>query len=161
VLIQALRQLDDLPWTCRIVGSKTLDAAVAEELVVQIAETGLGDRVQLPGEVEDVGPEFARAGIFALASRYEGYGMVFAEALASGLPIAACAVGAVPDVVPKQAGFLVPPDDPPALARALRRLLTEPETRTAMAKAAAEAGAGLPSWRDTATILAGFLETRP
>ncbi|CDZ29851.1 glycosyltransferase family 4 protein [Neorhizobium galegae] len=159
ILISALEKLRDLPWTCRIVGSKVLDPDVAAQLERQVAQSGLGHRIELAGQIDDTRSEFAKADIFALASRYEGYGMVFAEALAQGLPIVGCAAGAVPDVVPKSAGFLVPPDDPNAFAGALRRLLEEPETRISMADAAAIAGAGLPSWRDTAVAISGFLET--
>ncbi|CDN56244.1 Glycosyltransferase, family 1 [Neorhizobium galegae bv. officinalis bv. officinalis str. HAMBI 1141] len=158
ILISALEKLRDLPWTCRIVGSKVLDPGVAAELERQVAQSGLGDRIELAGQIDDTRSEFAKADIFALASRYEGYGMVFAEALAQGLPIVGCATGAVPDVVPKSAGFLVPPNDPDAFAAALRRLLEEPETRISMADAAVIAGARLPSWRDTAVIISDFLE---
>ena len=158
VLIAALGRLRDLSWTCRIVGSRILDPGVASELERQVAQSGLGDRIDLAGQIDDTRTEYARADIFALASRYEGYGMVFAEALAQGLPIVGCATGAVPDVVPENAGLLVPPDDPEAFAAALRRLLEKPETRIAMADAAAIAGAKLPSWRDTAMIISDSLE---
>lgn len=161
VLIASLERLRDVPWTCRIVGSKTLDPGVASEIEQQVARSGLGDRIELAGQIDDTRSEFAKADIFALASRYEGYGMVFAEALAQGLPIVGCATGAVPDVVPESAGFLVPPDDPEAFAAALRRLLEEHDTRISMADAAAIAGARLPSWRDTAVIISDFLEKVP
>ena len=161
ILISSLEKLRDLRWTCRIVGSKMLDPDIAAELERQVSQSGLGNRIELAGQIDDTRSEFAKADIFALASRYEGYGMVFAEALAQGLPIVGCVAGAVPDVVPESAGFLVPPDDPDAFAAALRRLLVEPETRISMADAAAIAGAGLPSWRDTAVTISGFLETAP
>jgi len=144
VLIAALATLRDLSWTCRIVGSRDLDAGVADELERLISTLRLEDRVTLLGEVEDVRPEFARADIFALASRYEGYGTA----------------GAVPEVVPAAAGILVAPDDRQELAAALRRLLDEPQTRMAMAGEAARAGAALPSWSDTAATIAQFLESR-
>jgi glycosyltransferase involved in cell wall biosynthesis len=160
VLITALAMLRDLPWTCRIVGSRTLDPKVAAELEAWIEGAALQERIVLTGEVEDPRKEFARADIFALASRYEGYGMVFAEALAHGLPVVGCAAGAVPEVVPPAAGLLVEPDDATSFAQALRRLLDEPDTRLAMADAAAVAGAALPSWRETATSIATFLEAR-
>jgi glycosyltransferase involved in cell wall biosynthesis len=160
VLIAALATLRDLSWTCRIVGSRDLDADVADALEQLIQTLQLHDRVTLVGEVEDVQAEFAGADIFALASRYEGYGMVFAEALAHGLPIVGCAAGAVPEVVPAAAGILVAPDSPEEFAAELRRLLDEPQTRKAMADGAADAGAALPSWRDTAATIAHFLESR-
>jgi len=158
VSIDALAMLGDLPWTCRIVGSRALDPAVAGALEAQILAAGLADRITLVGEVEEVRTEYVRADIFVLASRYEGYGMVFAEALVHGLPIVGCAAGAVPDVVPEGAGLLVPPDDPRALSEALRLVLTDIELRSAMADAAAVAGAALPSWRETAMVVARFLE---
>ncbi|MFB9953433.1 glycosyltransferase family 4 protein [Rhizobium puerariae] len=161
VLIAALEKLRDLAWTCRIVGSKTLDPDVASALERQVARSSLGGRIELVGQIDDPRTEFSKADIFALASRYEGYGMVFAEALAQGLPIVGCATGAVPDVVPAGAGLLVPPDDPEAIAAALRRLLESPETRIAMADAAAIAGASLPSWRDTALVVSDALEAMP
>ena len=160
ILIEALATLKDLDWRCRIVGSRGLDATVSQELGEQITRLDLHERVSLVGEVEDARLEFARADIFALASRYEGYGMVFGEAMAHGLPIVGCAAGAVPDVVPPSAGILVEPDDTAAFSAALRRVLSEAETRTAMADASAVAGAALPSWRDTAATIAAFLERR-
>jgi glycosyltransferase involved in cell wall biosynthesis len=128
-------------------------------LEAQVDALVLTERIQLVGQIEDVSAEFSRADVFALASRYEGYGMVFAEALAHGLPIVACRAGAVPDVVPEAAGLLVPPDDADLFAQALRRLLEDRDTRRIMAQAAVEAGARLPSWADTAGILSRFLET--
>ena len=86
---------------------------------------------------------------------------VFDEALVHGLPIVSCRTGAVPQTVPQAAGLLVPPDDPDALAAALRRLLTEPDLRHAMAAAARTAGAALPGWPDTARIAGTVLDALP
>ena len=58
----------------------------------------------------------------------EGFGVVFVEAMAAGLPVVACRAAAVPEVVlDGQTGVLVPPRDPEALARALADLLRRPE----------------------------------
>ena len=159
VLIAALEKLRDLSWSCRVVGSRTADADTSTALERLIVRSELGDRIRLVGEVEDIRAEFSRADIFARASRYEGYGMVFAEALAQGLPIVGCACGAVPEVVPPGAGFLVPPDDPEAFAGALRRLLEEPDTRLRMAGAAATAGAQLTSWKETSLVISEVLRS--
>jgi glycosyltransferase involved in cell wall biosynthesis len=110
--------------------------------------------------VESPAEELQQADLFVLPSRFEGYGMVFAEALAVGLPIVAARAGAVPDVVPAQAGVLVPPDDAPALAAALRTLLTNPRQRQAMQLAAQQAAAQLPSWEVTASGILKALEQR-
>lgn len=158
VLIRALKQIEPFSWTAKIIGSRDLDPNTADELQRLVASLDLGQRVSLVGEVEDGRAAMMQADIFALASRYEGYGMVFAEALSHGLPIVACAAGAVPEVVPDTAGFLVPVDDVDAFANALRSLLTQAPTRTAKAEGAAKAGECLPSWDETAATLSSRLQ---
>ncbi|SMC53102.1 glycosyltransferase family 4 protein [Rhizobium sp. RU36D] len=159
VLIAALKRVEHLPWRATIIGSRTLSPQTAASLQHQLDSSGLSGRITLAGETDDVRAELARADIFALASRYEGYGMVFAEALSQGLPIVACQAGAIPDVVPEEAGFLVPVDDVEAFAAALERLLSDPVLRHKKAKAALAAGARLPSWNDTTEIFANLLRT--
>lgn len=85
----------------------------------------------LPDDDEVVG-WYRRAGIFCLPSVQEGFGIVFLEAMAAGLPIVATTAAAVPEVVPHgRAGVLVPPGDTPALAAALAELLASPALRRA------------------------------
>lgn len=159
LLLQALKLIEDLSWDAKIVGSRTLDARVAEELAAQVKELGLCARVSLPGECEDTRTLMRQADIFALASRYEGFGMVFAEALAEGLPVVGCRAGAVPEVVPEDAGILVPVDDPEAIARALRSLICDTGLRSHYAEGAHRAGALLPDWIDTARRISAKVET--
>ena len=151
VLIAALAQVADLPWQAVIAGTPW-DAAHVEMLRARIADPALAGRVRLSGAVPDAERDalYRRASLFALATRYEGYGIVFNEALLHGLPILSCRTGAVGDTVPPGAGVLVPPDDPAAFARALRDLLGDPARLGAMAATAARAGAMLPSWQDVA-----------
>lgn len=158
VLLSALKSLEELSWQATIVGSRTLDPVTSEAVFRQVEALELGDRVTLVGEVEDTAAYFASADIFALASRYEGYGMVFAEALSHGLPIVACHAGAVPDVVPDDAGILVPVDDVTAFGTALRRLLQDPAERLARAEASRRAAALLPDWAETARIISSALD---
>lgn len=76
----------------------------------------------------DLRPLLRQAGLLALSSRTEALPNVVLEAMAAGLPVAATAVGGVPEMVtPARTGWLAPPGDPPALAAALRRLLANPE----------------------------------
>ena len=156
VLLSALASLTDLAWTATIVGGPH-DPSVAARLKAQWAALGLEQRVQFAGELErdELDACYARASIFALATRYEGYGMVFAEATANGLPIVSCAAGAVPETAPKKSSILVPPDDPAAFARALRSVLTDPALEARLSDGAKRAAAALPTW-DEAIRLAGL-----
>jgi glycosyltransferase involved in cell wall biosynthesis len=158
VLLDALARLTDLDWRAVIVGSDYA-SGYGEALRRHADALGLTARLTFAGEVspDRLDRLYAAASIFALATRFEGYGMVFAEALARGLPIVATKAGAVPDTVPAEAGLLVPPGDAPATAAALRRLLTEPATRARCAEGAARAGAALPGWDDTARIASAVL----
>ena len=158
ILLSALKLVEDLPWTASIAGSRDLDPRTAASLEQQIRELGLNHRVFLIGECDDVRQFLANADLFALASRYEGYGMVFAEALAHGLPIVACRAGAVPEVVPDTAGILVPVNNIQAFSQALRRLLTDPAERDGRAKAARLAGSALPGWDEQSRKMSRALE---
>lgn len=154
VLLQALALVTDLPWRAEIVG-KTHDRTYATALCAQKLALGLSDRVTFAGEIgaEDLTARFNAASVFALATRYEGYGMVLSEAMFFGIPIVTCAVGAVPATV-GDAAVLVPPDDPKALGAALRRMLVEPDTAAHLGSLARSRSEQLPSWHDTAGIFA-------
>lgn len=160
VLVQALSCLRDLPWRCRIVGSLDREPATATQVSALIRALGLEGRITLEGEVTADGLKMAyrMADIFVLPSRHEGYGMAFAEAMAHGLPVIACAVGAVPQTVPPDAGLLVAPDDVEALAAALRRAMTDEGLRRSLADAAWAHGRTLPTWDDTAKRVAVALK---
>ena len=157
LLIEALARLADLPWTCRIIGSPDRAPATAAELRAQIARHGLEARIILAGETADLAAEYGAADVFILASRHEGYGMVFAEAMRHGLPIIATTAGAIPEAVPPGAGILVPPDDVASLAGALEQMIRDPALRARYAAGARTAALALPSWADTAQEVAAAL----
>ena len=91
-----------------------------------------------------------------LPSRFEGYGMAYAEALAHGLPVVGTTAGAIPDTVPADAGVLVPPDDVAALSARCGVLIEQPGARAALAAAAR--AARFPSWSEQAAKFAQVLE---
>jgi glycosyltransferase involved in cell wall biosynthesis len=159
ILLRALARITDLDWQAVIVGS-AYDAAHTAELDALHDALGLGARVAFAGRVspQRLDGYYRAASVFALATRYEGYGIVFDEALVHGLPIVSCATGAVPQTVPGDAGLLVPPEDPEAFAEALAGLLTDRPRREALATAAGRAGAALPGWEETARIASAVLD---
>jgi glycosyltransferase involved in cell wall biosynthesis len=161
VLISAVATLIDLPWRLTIAGDRTRNPAAAARLDADIAIHGLGDRVAVLGAVppERIIELYLTSDVFVLASRFEGYGMALAEAIAHGLPVVSTMAGAIPDTVPAGTGLLVPPDDMAALAQALRRLISDRAERQRLAMNARAAAGQLPTWQDSARLFAGAIET--
>jgi glycosyltransferase involved in cell wall biosynthesis len=96
------------------------------------AELDLGSTVTFTGALPDdqLARLYREADLFCLPSVQEGFGIVFLEAMACGLPVVATRSAAIPEVVPdRQAGVLVPPGDVAALAHALVELLARPRLR--------------------------------
>jgi glycosyltransferase involved in cell wall biosynthesis len=133
-----VRALTSAPGHAVIIGG---DATVRRaELARLAASLGVSERVHLLGEVDDVRPYFHAADLFVLPSveRSEAFGIVQIEAQAAGLPIVATELGTGTSYVTRhgETGFVVPPADPLALARAIKVLLANP----ALAKAFGQAG---------------------
>ncbi len=155
VLVEALSGLRDLAWRLVLVGSDARHPGQAGAIAEAISAHGLSDRVRLTGELS--GPalesEWRAADLFVLPSFHEGYGMVAAEALKRGLPTIVTDAGALGEVVPPDAGGVVPVGDAAALAVALRRLLSDAAARRAAGQAARQAGATLPSWQQSIALI--------
>jgi len=137
----------------RIVGS----GPERERLGRLRARLGLADTVQLLGEVSRsrLAEEYVNADCFCLPSVQEGFGIVFLEAMAAGLPIVACRAAAVPEVVPDGvAGLLVEPRQPERLAAALEEVLTDSRRR----KEYGEAGRRRAAEFDAPRVAERFLE---
>ncbi len=160
VLVAALATLAELPWHLTIAGDAGRDRGTAARLAADIAGLNLTDRVTVTGAVppEWLSELYTSADAFVLASRFEGYGMAFSEAIARGLPVVGTTAGAIPETVPKGAGLLVPPDDAAALAAALRQVIEHPGERQRMAGAARAAAHSLPTWQDSAKLFARAIE---
>ncbi len=160
VLIAALGTMPDLQWRLTIAGDCARNPKTAAQLKADIERHGLGERVAVLGAVSEqrLGELYAEADIFALASRFEGYGMAYAEAIAHGLPIVGTNAGAIPGTVPTNAGLLVAPDDVSAFASALRRLVGSTDERRRFADAARNAAGQLPTWPESAKLFSRALE---
>ena len=165
VLVEALAGLTDLAWRCAFVGALDRAPGHVAELRRAVAAAGLGDRVSFAGPRTGDGLAAVYAGtdLAVLASRAETYGMVVTEALARGIPVLATDVGGVAEALGRTPdgglpGLLVPPEDPAALAEALRRWLTEPDTRRRLRRAADDRRDTLPGWPDTTRTVAEILQ---
>ena len=156
VLVAALSELKDLSWRLSIVGDPTRDPDCSKALDRDIDRFDLRSRIDRLGAVsqQTLATLYDRTDLFVLPSRFEGYGMAFADAIAFGVPVIAARAGAVPETVPAQASILVPPDDVPALASVLRRLIENQAEREAFRAQARAAAQALPTWRESADIVA-------
>ena len=159
VLIAALAKLKELQWRLVIAGDCTRSPDAARRLEANITDAGLADRVALLGAVGSrrLAALYGSADLFVLASRFEGYGMAYAEAIAHGVPVIGTTAGAIPETVPPGAGVLVPPDDVDALGRALRRLIESADERERLAEGAR--GIRFPSWHEQAMRFVSVLES--
>ncbi|HMK88480.1 MAG TPA: glycosyltransferase family 4 protein [Methylocystis sp.] len=157
LLVDALAGLKDLDWRLRIAGSLEASPQTTRALAQRIAATGLGARVELLGALspEQLDGALGASDIFVSSSLYEGYGMALAEALARGLPIVTTTAGAATETVPDAAALKVPVRDVSALRAALRSVIADRSLRAKLSEEAWRAGQALPSWEDTAQIIAG------
>lgn len=122
-LLDALVQPGCERWELRIFG----DGPDRDAIEGRRAELGLGDRVTLLGNREDVASQLADCDAFALITDWEGLPYSILEAMAAGLPVLATGVGGIPDLVaPGATGELVPPRDAAAAGRVLAAWAADP-----------------------------------
>jgi glycosyltransferase involved in cell wall biosynthesis len=92
------------------------------------ARLSLGERAVFTGQRRDVPEILSAADCLVAASRYEGFGLAVAEGMAAGVPVVASRVDSIPELIEDGVtGLLVPPGDADALARAVARVLGDPE----------------------------------
>ena len=162
VLIEALAPLTAFRWHLTCAGSVERCPATAAQLRAQIERLNLTERVTLAGEVDDSGLAslFRDADLFVLATRFEGYGMAVAEALAYGLPVISTATGAIDALVTGSAGILVRPGDVEPLRRAIEQVC-EPARLQSFRAGAALARSALPSWSQACDRMSSVLLAVP
>jgi glycosyltransferase involved in cell wall biosynthesis len=123
-------------WQLRIYGSGRQGRKLRRLIIAR----GLYNNVLLLGRTERLGEELSKASIFALSSRFEGFGMVIIEAMSMGLPTVsfACPRGPSDIITHQKDGLLVPERDVDGFARSLLRLIESQEERDRIGRAARE-----------------------
>ena len=133
-LLEVVQALEHLPAEIHLVavGGRTAYTARVERYA---AEHGLTDRIHLLHKVtyRDLPLLYARAEVMVYPSRYEGFGIPIIEALNAGIPVVA-ATGSCLEEAGGPDQLYVSPDDPAELARAVSRILDDPELRRTLAE---------------------------
>lgn len=132
-MLAALPHLGDWPYTLSILGDGRERVRLESELA---RAPELARRVRWHGLVMDAGRYFPAFDLFVLSSRTEGTPIALFEAMAAGVPVIATRVGGVPEVVSPGEALLIPPEDPLALARAIREVRDDPAAAAGRARAA-------------------------
>ncbi len=158
-LIEALTHLPK-HRTLKIIDGRIPDDGLAIRLIRRF---GLQDRVLLHRRmltIPELVAEYSTGRVAVVPSFFEGFGFPASEAMACGLPVIANAAGALPEVVGTsgEAGLLVPPRDPRALAAAAEAVLADPDRAARMGRAARERIRKVFPWRDCAAGLIGVFE---
>ena len=151
-LIRALARIAHLDWHLTCVGSLERDPSTVRRVRAAIRKAGLSGRVTLAGETASrarLRRCYTAADVFVLPTEYEGYGMAVAEAVASGLPVISTPTGAIPQLVGRDSGILVPRGNVNALARALHRVLADGGMRAKLRAGAMRRRGGLRTWTQT------------
>lgn len=139
VFIDALAGLKDVSTLrASIVGEGPVEAEARR----RVLEHGLADRVRFMGFVEDASRYFPGLDVLVVSSRTEGIPMVLLEAMGMTVPTVVTRVGGVPEVVGPSESLLVPPENPKALAAAIRSCIDEPDATARRARAALQRLAG-------------------
>ncbi len=151
-LVEALAQLPE-PARVTLVDEDHAESPARQ----RAAELGCSHRLRIVGRVST--PEllglYRRAALVAVPSRFEGFGLPAAEAMACGTPVVAAASGALPELVRRGGGgILVPHDDPGALAKAIASLLEQPGARARLGARGIRGVAEAYSWPSVAAATA-------
>jgi len=147
-LLDALAAIPCDNWRLRCAGSVDRDPDTTARVHARLTNPRLASRVTLVGDMNpaQLAVEYDRADVFVLATLYEGYGMVVAEALARGLPVVSTATGAIADLVGADAGIVVTPGDVTAFSDALARVIADADLRSRLAAGARRVRDRLPTW---------------
>ncbi len=157
-----LEAIDRQPSAFRldVVGGLNAEPAYARAMQEQAAALGPGASVRFHGplEREALAEKLRAAQVLVLPSSYEGFGIVYLEGMAFGLPAVGTTAGAASEVITDgETGCLVPPEDAARLYECLAMLATDRVLLARMSLQALERYRRQPAWDDTAKTIRQFL----
>jgi len=159
-LLDALSSLPQQDWHLTVIGGSELDPPYARTIRDRIAALRLADKIDLLGRRsrEELVERLKESHLLAVPSSYEGFGIVYLEAMRFGLPVIAGDAGGPREIVSHGVnGFLVPPGDPAALSRYLEAFIKNRDLLRRMSLAALTTSASQPTWEGSAERVRDFL----
>lgn len=158
-LLAALRLLPRNTYRLEIAGDESVDLRYAHACHAQASDlTSTSVRFLGYLEGEELEAAYRRADILCVPSQYEGYGIVYAEAMARGLPVIASRGGAADEIVSHgNDGYLVHVEAPGEVADAISQL-AEPNRIEEASALAIQRAQELPTWEESMDVAVDFLE---
>ncbi len=160
-LIAALSRLPRADWLLDVVGDEAVDSAYAAAVRRQVGAAGLEGNIRMHGRVSDgeLAQQYRAAHLLAVLS-YEGFGIVYLEAMAFGLPVLASVHGGASEIIDCGVnGFLVEPADADGIAAHVSALAGDRARMTDLGRNAWRRFASHPRWADSAAAIRAYLAT--
>lgn len=160
ILLQALIRLPVSSYTLDVVGSLDRDPGYVRQTQQRVVQSKLSGYVHFHGTLdgEPLVERLTQAQVLVLPSLYEGFGIVYLEGMAFGLPAIATTSGAAGEIITDgENGFLIPPDDPVILAARLRQLVEDRELLGCMSHNALNHFHAASTWEQGMSAIREFL----
>ncbi len=160
VVLDALTRMGSAAWRLDVVGGLDVEPGYATRMRRKAQQPELGGGVTFHGPVSDAAlrDHLAAAHVLAVPSSYEGFGIVYLEGMAFGLPAIATDSGAAHEIVTDGSdGFLIPTGSAAELTLRLRDLATDRSRLAEMGAAALRRFARHPTWEQSMTAARAFL----
>jgi glycosyltransferase involved in cell wall biosynthesis len=159
-VIDALGQVPSHLWRLTIAGSRGMNPGYAIQIDRAVAARGLGSNVRMAGQLDDaqLAEAYRTHHVLAVPSQYEGFGIVYLEAMGFGVVPIGCRTGGAAEVIEHgKSGCLVPPGDSRALAEAIAGLAVDRAFLRALALEARRRFCTFPGWESGMTALREYL----
>jgi glycosyltransferase involved in cell wall biosynthesis len=161
-LLAALARLPADVAQLTIIGDKSMNPGYVRSVQHQIDLLDLSSRTELTGNVTDaaLNTQLSDADVLVLPSSYEGFGIVYLEGMAFGLPAIGTTSGAAREIItPGLDGFLIEPGDADALANRLQMLASDRKRLQEMSLAARRRYDSHPTWEESMARIVTFLRS--
>jgi len=159
-LIEALSRLPKGNFTLKVVGSLDVDHTYARRLQKQVKNLGMEEFIEFLDALDDqhLAAQLKTSQVLAVPSSYEGFGIVYLEAMGFGLPCIATTQGAAHEIItPGETGFLIDPEDTKGLSIILRNLNQHRNQLADLSLQAWKRYRQFPGWQESMAKVRNFL----